>query len=293
MAVSGAAATTAAAGAAPSTAAGSASTAAGAATCKCGVERTSSRVVGGTEVNPKNKYPWMVALVDATTSKDSFCGGTLVASKYVVSAAHCTAKNNASSPTFKVRIGEHDLTTSGEGSLKEMTIDVVSFTNHESYNTPEMHNDITIIELAQEVDLTTYTPACLAKTSDTTTFDGKKAWVYGWGLTTHGGSPSDTKLLEAELPVVTNTVCKTEYTSGEIYDGALCAGGEGKTSCNGDSGGPLSYKSGTQHVLIGAVSHGTKCGEGYGVYARISYYRTWIEGKMSSPKYCSSGADAA
>ena len=35
------------------------------------------------------------------------------------------------------------------------------------------------IELAKEVDLTTYTPACLAKTSDTATFDGKKAWVYG------------------------------------------------------------------------------------------------------------------
>ena len=31
----------------------------------------------------------------------------------------------------------------------------------------------------EEVDLTTYTPACLAKTSDTNTFDGKKAWVYG------------------------------------------------------------------------------------------------------------------
>jgi len=229
----------------------------------------------------------MVALV---RSGSQFCGGTLVASKYVISAAHCMTEGS-STVDFQIRIGEHDLSTTGEGSLTEMTIDVASFTNHESYSFPD--NDITIIELAQEVDLTTYTPACLAKTSDTTTFDGKKAWVYGWGLTTHGGSPSDTKLLEAELPVVTNTVCKTEYTSGEIYDGALCAGGEGKTSCNGDSGGPLSYKSGTQHVLIGAVSHGTKCGEGYGVYARISYYRTWIEGKMSSPKYCSSGADAA
>ena len=69
------------------------------------------------------------------------------------------------------------MTSTGEGSLTEMTIDVASYTNHESYSFPD--NDITIIELAQEVDLTTYTPACLAKTSDTTTFDGKKAWVYG------------------------------------------------------------------------------------------------------------------
>merc|ERR1719361_1696006 len=30
--------------------------------CKCGVEKT-SRIVGGSEVNPVNKYPWMVALV--------------------------------------------------------------------------------------------------------------------------------------------------------------------------------------------------------------------------------------
>ena len=72
-----------------------------------------------------------------------------------------------------------------------MTIDVASYTNHESYSYPD--NDITIIELAQEVDLTTYTPACMAKTTDTTTFDGKNAWVYGEIMIirrlTGGGAP--------------------------------------------------------------------------------------------------------
>ena len=56
---------------------------------------------------------------------------------------------------------------------------MISITNHENYDSSTTDNDIAIIELAQEVDLTIYTPACLAKTSDTTTFDGKKAWVYG------------------------------------------------------------------------------------------------------------------
>ena len=60
-----------------------------------------------------------------------------------------------------------------------MTIDVTSIINHEDYDYDTNDNDIAILELAQEVDLTTYTPACLAKTSDTNTFDGKKAWVYG------------------------------------------------------------------------------------------------------------------
>ena len=74
-------------------------------------------------------------------------------------------------------IGGHNLESSGVGSLTELTIDVTKYTNHESYKTSNY--DITIIELAQAVDLTTYTPACLAKTSDSTTFDGKNAWVYG------------------------------------------------------------------------------------------------------------------
>ena len=71
------------------------------------------------------------------------------------------------------------MTTSGEGSLTEMTIDVTKYTNHENYLNLPYNNDITIIELAEEVDLTTYTPACLAKTSDTATFDGKNATAYG------------------------------------------------------------------------------------------------------------------
>ena len=57
---------------------------------------------------------------------------------------------------------------------------MASYTIHENYDNAVLRdNDITVIELAQEVDITTYTPACLAKSSDTTTFDGKNAWVYG------------------------------------------------------------------------------------------------------------------
>ena len=51
--------------------------------------------------------------------------------------------------------------------------------NHESYKpaTGSLNNDITVLELNEEVDLNVYTPACMAKTSDTATFDGKTAQV--------------------------------------------------------------------------------------------------------------------
>ena len=75
--------------------------------CKCGIEKT-KRIVGGTEVNPVrpynflllnqlsiifsskvNKYPWMVLLKVVFGNGWSMCGGTLVASRYVITAAHC------------------------------------------------------------------------------------------------------------------------------------------------------------------------------------------------------------
>jgi len=218
----------------------------------------------------------MAAIMDGSGSSQ-FCGGTLVASKYVITAAHCMFfDNDATQPLattdVTVRIGDHNLAATGETSIPEKTVAVSAIYNHENYN-----------------DINVYTPACLAQTSDTTTFDGKIAQVYGWGTTSSGGSSSST-LLEVSLPVVTNTQCATSM--GLVEDGQICAGGEaGKDSCQGDSGGPLSYESNGQHILIGDVSYGNGCALAgfYGVYGRISFYRSWIESKMSNPGFCPNG----
>merc|ERR1719481_513584 len=53
--------------------------------CKCGIENTQRRIAGGEEVTPMNKYPWLVAIFEKDKT-DHLCGGTLVASKYVVTA---------------------------------------------------------------------------------------------------------------------------------------------------------------------------------------------------------------
>ena len=61
----------------------------------------------------------------------------------------------------------------------------------------------------------------------------------------------------------------------------------------GDSGGPLPLPVDIagQHVLIGDVSFGEKCGlEGkYGVYRDVAYFRAWIDSTVSEndgAKYC-------
>ena len=63
----------------------------------------------------------------------------------------------------------------------------------------------------------------------------------------------------------------------------------------GDSGGPLTVRNTDhQHVLIGAVSSGLRCGnkDQFGVYSRISYFRQWIDRNMKNPKFCQTGPDA-
>merc|ERR1711994_1142624 len=100
-------------------------------------------------------------------------------------AAHCMftdqdATQAVSASDITVRLGEHDLSSTADTTILK-DVQVKSIMNHESYApaTGSLNNDITVLELMEEVDLDTYTPACLAKSSDATTFDGKNAWVYG------------------------------------------------------------------------------------------------------------------
>ena len=61
-------------------------------------------------------------------------------------------------------LGDHDRTTTGEGILPEKTVNVSAIHIHRDH---ERHyrddNDIAVLELAEEVDLNIYTPACMAE----------------------------------------------------------------------------------------------------------------------------------
>ena len=66
-------------------------------------------------------------------------------------------------------------------------------------------------------------------------------------------------------------------------------------SYQGDDGSPLTYKSGDQHILIGfSIQRKSDCIKVKfpGVYARISFFREWIEKNMQDPTYCGGGPNA-
>ena len=65
--------------------------------------------------------------------------------------------------SLQVTLGEHDISATGEGSLTEKTVGIAAISRHESYNAATSSHDIAVLELAEEVDLDTYTPACMAQ----------------------------------------------------------------------------------------------------------------------------------
>jgi len=245
-----------------------------------------------------NEYPWIAKVV----AGGGLCGGSLIATKWVVTAAHCIQGDTGvvtEAASIIVTLGEHDTVSTTETSITK-DFSVTKVIAHENYvydstASEGLKNDIALLELKTAADLSVYTPVCLPTAG--TDYTGKKAWVYGWGTTASQGSLA-TKLLEVELTVVSDATCKTSLAVGNFYqmtDAAaavmVCAGGVvNKDACQGDSGGPLSYDSSGQHQLIGVVSFGDGCGQAdkHGVYAEVAALRTWIDGKISGATTCTS-----
>ena len=159
----------------------------------------------------------------------SSCGGTLVASKYVISAAHCFILDGtdlARMEDIEILLGDHNVEESGETVLKEKKIGVVNLHHHPEYVEDELnsHWDITVVELAESVDLNVYTPACLAKTTDTKIFLGKKVTVAGWG----GLLSTSDKIVNPDVPhEVQVPVRKCKNYPSTI----ICAQEKGKGGC--------------------------------------------------------------
>merc|ERR1719397_2166600 len=161
---------------------GSGSQGSGSGGCKCGVKKKGSRIVGGTETEV-NEYPWMTAIVSAQGERQ-FCGGSLVAAEWVLTAAHCMFQDAAGKipetiDTVRAVLGEHDLQTSGEGSLARKVVRVAEIINHPQYNPTNSDNDIALLKLAEPVDINIYTPACLARAGDSFVWRGKLCHAAG------------------------------------------------------------------------------------------------------------------
>lgn len=245
----------------------------------CGQAPFNTKIVGG-DTAVTGSWPWQVSI---QYGGSHFCGGSLINSNWILSAAHCFQSSQTSTPGgLTISLGKQSLQTSESNS---QTVRVSQIINHPSYSSSTHDNDIALLELTSSVTFSDYIqPVCLAA-AGSTLGAGTLVWVTGWGDISSGVSlPDPGNLQEVEMPIVSNTKCSASY--GSITSNMICAGLSqgGKDSCQGDSGGPLVIKQSTGWTQAGVVSFGYGCAEpGFpGVYARVSEYQDWINSKISS-----------
>ncbi|RVE70073.1 hypothetical protein OJAV_G00083730 [Oryzias javanicus] len=236
--------------------------------------KVESRIVGG-QAAAAGSWPWQARLLIPVNGVTALCGGSLINSQWILSAAHCFSSTSTSGVV--VKLGETAINNSPNSVSSTVSLIIV----HPNYNSETQDNDISLLKLSSSLTFNDYiSPVCLAA-ADSNFPSGTTAWVTGFGtLSFQGDSPST--LQEVTIPIVSNTQCNASY--GSITSNMICAGltDGGKDSCQGDSGGPLVSKNDTLWVQAGVVSFGQGCAQANfpGVYARVSQYQSWISSQV-------------
>ena len=222
------------------------------------------QVVGGQPVSG-GEYTFIAALRDVTRGnsvyQQQFCGGTLIDSDSVLTAAHCVERPTTAAQ-LRVSVGLTSLKKPSQGQSRR----VVGITRHPRFTNSNVsfRYDAAVLTLSRPVS--NIAPATIpATTANGYETRGRKLTVAGWGSTVKQPSNNDpnhpARMQEAKVPVVSDARAERVYTNKYFPQEMLAAGREGKDTCQGDSGGPIFVKKPSGRVLqIGLTSFGNGCG---------------------------------
>ncbi|NWQ61168.1 TMPS6 protease, partial [Neopipo cinnamomea] len=246
--------------------------------CDCGMQAPLSRIVGGLN-SVEGEWPWQASL---QVRGRHICGGTLIADRWVVSAAHCFQDERLASPSiWTVYLGKYFQNAT---SHTEVSFKVNRLFLHPYYEEDSHDYDVALLQLDHPVIISPLIqPICLPAPSHF--FEpGLHCWITGWGALKEGGHISNV-LQKVDVQLIQQNICSEAYHY-MITPRMLCAGyykGK-KDACQGDSGGPLACKETSgRWFLAGLVSWGMGCTHSnhYGVYTRITQVLGWINQTMS------------
>lgn len=238
--------------------------------------RPDSRIVGGTQAD-EGAWPSQVALVWSDTANNfeaQFCGGTLIARNWVLTAGHCVRDSGGFTPTpseIEVLVGTQDLAAGGT------RIAVKEFRIHPAWLALDGRNDLALLRLDHPAPASI--PFQPITAQGVSPGGGTPVTTTGWGTTQFGEPDYQTKLRQVTVNVSSPSDCQAGY--GGFYQQAtmVCAAAPGKDSCQGDSGGPLVENRGGTWIQVGIVSTGEGCATpGFpGIYTRVAAFSSWIK----------------
>jgi trypsin len=244
--------------------------------------RPGTDIIGGSPAGT-GEFPYMAAILDKTLGgsdyNEQFCGGSLIAPDWVLTAGHCAEGMRAGQ--LAVAVGRTTLdSNAGERH------DVAAVFIHPKFDSRRLTYDAALLQLTTPATLSpTIWTICLAQdVAADNAFENPPTilTVIGWGTTSTRKLNYPHDLQKVDVPAVSDAACSSAYGTALDVLTMTCAGGPNIDSCYGDSGGPLFAKNdGTGHpVQVGIVSWGSGCAKKRfpGVYSEVNNpdIRSWI-----------------
>jgi len=256
------------------------------------------------QVSP-GEFPWTCLLLNQNNDfigtcaliPNDFSNNNRRGTRKVITAAH-KLKAIQKTDLLKVRVGEYDASGfNPPEKYNHQEYTVVRILKHPEFSEKRLSNNIAILTVEKDIDLglSTVNTACLPSCDDQfdyrfTNGTGTRCWVAGWGK---DGETGQFQFIprKVDLPLYDNGRCENALKKAmdkrrpglgsrfNLSPSELCAGGEvGKDACTGDGGSPLVCQASSgRWTVVGLVTWGVGCAsEVPGVYARVSYFKDWI-----------------
>ncbi|XP_045774713.1 collagenase-like [Maniola jurtina] len=236
-----------------------------------------SRIAGGSQ-STLGANPHLGGLViTLTDNRQSVCGSSLLSNTRLVTAAHCWRHRTTQARQFTVVLGSVRLFSGGQRintNLVEM---------HAQYNENNLNNDIAIIRINHVGYTSDINRINLPTGNDQ--YVGTWAVAAGYGRTSDSAGISQNQVQShVSLQVITNAVCARTYGTSTVVASTICvATPSGRSTCGGDSGGPLAIGTGNNRILIGITSFGhvSGCTRGHPAgFMRVTSMAPWIRQRM-------------
>ncbi|MFZ9848122.1 MAG: S1 family serine peptidase, partial [Flavobacteriales bacterium] len=191
-----------------------------------------TKIVGG-QNSDISQFPYQVSL-QSTEDSSHFCGGSIIADDWIITAAHCLVNNTAADIQIMAGVSNQS------DIINAQVITVTDIFMHD-FDPNTISNDIALIKLSNKLNLNNNVKIIPLVTkideANGALNPGVISTVSGWGNIDDLNPTFPDALQSVDIPIVDNDDALT--TNPDVSAQNLVAFVLGKDACQGDSGGPL------------------------------------------------------